>query len=161
MQAMPVTFQPGDVLPRIRLHTRQGREADSWALRQRRSLLILRAGPGACGPDLLEALAESAVELEWLEVSVWVLAEPETVPPAALPERWEVSRDGNAGLAVSGEALRLPAALLADRYGAVYAVWPADGGDGPEPGDILDTVRLMNAECPECGGRLWQDLPGP
>jgi hypothetical protein len=37
--------RPGDALPRLRLRSLDGKNLDSWSLRQRRALLILQCGP--------------------------------------------------------------------------------------------------------------------
>lgn len=144
--------RPGDALPRLRLRSLDGKNLDSWSLRQRRALLILQVRSGAPGAGLLTALADCAQELDWLEVSVWVLSREGFEPGLRLPAGWQASVD-SVNFAVPDLA-----ALLADRYGVVYAAW---AGPDASAADIVQTVRLMSAECPECGGRLWQDLPAP
>ncbi|BCW98158.1 MAG: hypothetical protein KatS3mg024_0985 [Armatimonadota bacterium] len=150
---MPFSLCAGDVLPRLRFRSRDGREMDSWDLRQRRSLLILAVRPEGPSVQLLRELAAGAPELDWFEVSVWVLAADSAACGIPLPASWNVvSCPQPANLPGNGNA-----AVLVDRFGVVYAAWK-------EPdmaaADILQTVSLMAAECPECGGRLWQDLPG-
>jgi hypothetical protein len=150
---VPLSLSAGDVLPRLRFCGRDGRVMDSWELRQRRALLMLTARPGKSSVSLLRELAADAAELDWLEVSVWVLAPDDAAPGILVPPSWNVvSCHEPATLLGDGTA-----ALLVDRYGVVYAVWKEPGGAAA---DILQTVRLMVAECPECGGRLWQDPPG-
>ncbi len=150
---VPLTLCAGDVLPRLRFCGRDGREMDSWDLRQRRALLILAVCPDKPSVSLLRELAADASELDWLEVSVWVLVPDDATLGMLVPPSWNVvSCHEPATLLGDGTA-----ALLVDRYGVVYAVWKEPGATAA---DILQTVRLMVAECPECGGRLWQDPPG-
>jgi hypothetical protein len=150
---VPLTLRAGDVLPRLRLRSQEGQELDSWDLRQRRALLILAARPEEASVSLLRELAAEAAELDWLEVSVWVLTPDDAATAILVPPFWNVV-GCHEPTALLGEHT---AALLVDRYGVVYAAWKDPGGAAA---DILQTVRLMVAECPECGGRLWQDPPG-
>lgn len=46
-------------------------------------------------------------------------------------------------------AYETPAVFVADRFGELRAEWTAGDGRFPSQKDILDTVELINLECPE------------
>lgn len=48
-----------------------------------------------------------------------------------------------------------PAVFVADKFGELYAEWTVGhGGFFPTQEEILDTLELINLECPECGAPI-------
>lgn len=59
--------------------------------------------------------------------------------------------DGGARVG-TGLAADEAAVIVADKFGTVYRVVSTGGGhDLPEPGELLEEIRYLGSQCPECG----------
>lgn len=113
-------------------------------LRQRQALVLcfLHADCRPC-QQLLEDLAEQEEDLRWTDAQVRVvLPEAASVPFPVL-----LDPEGDARSRILGEDGELPTIVLADRYTAVVASFPAPEHDFPSPQEILKTTRLLACDC--------------
>jgi len=101
----------------------------------------------------LRRLADTIVELrEWDAHVVAVAATQEDAVSLAADLPFPVAADAEGGFAartgVAGAGV-----VIADQWGEVHHV--AGGGDGhdlPGPAEIVDWVRFLAIQCPECQG---------
>jgi len=161
MPRAQLTPRIGEQAPHFEAALLEGRTFDSWEARQRIGVLLLLPEPGWTGHESLAArLLPARDDLEWLETQVLIAADGSAespslhIPPHLLlaPSAGPELR-GTLGLPRDGAA-----ALLFDRYGALYAKWHAGSAAEWDIPDQLGTIRLMQSECPECGDRCWADL---
>lgn len=138
----------GQLLPDVTLQ-----EADSgrpWRPGQLRqhAALVLAFVHADCEPctRFLETLAERDGDLRWAETQARAVA-PE---PAEAPLPLLVDADGRARERMLGADGEVPTVLVADRYSAAAASYPAAGHAFPDPDEVVATVRHLAILCPEC-----------
>jgi hypothetical protein len=54
-----------------------------------------------------------------------------------------------------GPAAKIPLVLIVDRYGAAWRSFPSRDHAFPPPQEIVDTLRHLAFQCPECGAPAW------
>lgn len=103
---------------------------------QRRNAVFVSLPDDPSADDYLETLKAAQADIQAEAAVVLVLrrsAEPGSdQPPAPLP---------------------VPSVAVADRWGEIRVLTGGDApGSLPEPGEIVEWLRFLESECPECQG---------
>jgi hypothetical protein len=116
------------------------------SLRQR-SALVLCFMHSDCEAwrDFLAALGELQDEIDWVGAVVRVVLDE--AEPGPLPV---VVDDGEGAARVLGADGQRPTLVVADRYGAAVASFPAGGHAFPSPQQVVAELRHLAMLCPEC-----------
>jgi peroxiredoxin len=145
---------PTGRLPELRLPALSG--GATYALRLGRTSPVLALVHGAgCEPcerfvAELDALAPELREWDARVLVVGPEAPDDDGPPR--DSRFPRLSDPEGRLA-SALAVRAPAVVIADQWGAVHERSPAgDGHHFPAPAEIVDWLRFLAVRCPECEG---------
>lgn len=122
-------LEAGVQVPHFRVRTIDGGDAAYADIWQRKNLLLvlLPAEAGASGDGYRAALDEHLPDLTAHDTAVIV------------------TRDAVAG------APR-PGIIVADRWGEIYFVTGGPPDRLPAPADLVDWLRFMQVQCPECQG---------
>jgi peroxiredoxin len=139
----------GKMLASFALPARDGRMVRAWDYRQRASLVILFLVEGDDrGLGLLRDLAAATPEIRAADGAVVAITADELPAGSDLP--FPVLRDPE-GAAAARQGLTVPAVVLADRFGEIWAAW--DGAEGrplPSADDVLGWLAFVEVQCPEC-----------
>ena len=151
----------GEQIPYFQIRTLDGQTIDPWQFKQRRNLLVYF--PSLDDEPLtavLQDFGDQCEELQWHEATLLVVLQDrheqdqalELLPDACYLRCVDSSGEvrGKFGLDAHTSAV-----VLADRFGAVYASWEARGADVMDVEEIMSTLKLLEAQCPECGGQGW------
>jgi peroxiredoxin len=155
--------RPGQMMPDVSLPDGSGRRVRLSDYRHRRHVVAVFVN-GASEEEyrpFLSALGRHYPEIAEEESEV-LTAVPGTVRDAArigdrlgLPFPVLADMDGEAhrsagSVATNGEPDM--AVFIIDRYGEIYAAFHSGKGDVlPSPETILDWIRYIQSQCPECG----------
>lgn len=155
------------IIPPLTARTSDGRTVQAWDFKQKKSLLIafLHAGCARCDTYLAQVRGRAADLAEREAVALVIFSE---APPASaaesLPPQVVVASDmgGRAQRAYLGEDAFGPAGqerlgvFVADRYGELYAQWPArNEAELPAVGEALIWLAQIQMACEECGVSHW------
>jgi peroxiredoxin len=155
--------KPGRMMPDFSLPAGGGRRVRLSDYRHRRHVVavFVDGAPEESYRPFLEILGRHYAEIAGEEAEV-LSAVPATVRESALfGDRFDLPFPVLADEA--GEAHRAAGAVaidgkpdmavyIIDRYGEIYAAFHAGKGDVlPSPEDILDWIRYIQFQCPECG----------
>jgi len=157
----------GELVPDSTLPSSEGCRTRISDYRGRTNLVIILAGE-VCGLDAKRYLGEVARRYadfadEDAEILVFTVG---TAQDASKVKRElhlplhvfadEQRRVHHALGAHDETGIAVPAVVVADRYGEVFNVWrTAEGGTLPTVDEILDWLRFINLDCPECGVSHW------
>jgi hypothetical protein len=75
------------------------------------------------------------------------------MPHSMCPPSW--TRNARARQRFLGPAGEIPLVLIVDRYGAAWSSFPSRGHAFPPPKEVVDTLRHLAFQCPECGAPAW------
>ncbi len=154
---MPLTAR-GELIPDFRLPSSRGGRVSPWDFKQLRHLVVLfhhGLGCQECRGLLSEVgrrypeLAELRAELLALSpdppAELVTAAEAEALPFPLLSDRGGAVLDA---YLPEGRA-RLPAAVVADRYGALGMVVPGEG-HRLDLAAVIEELAYFQTRCPEC-----------
>ena len=123
-------LQRGDLLPHFAVKTLDGSAMTYSTIWQRKNLLLVTLPVGL---DLPSRAYVSQLNILWQELS-------------SQQSECVVTQDSAPGMPG-------PAALVADRWGEiVHVVAGSDVADLPTPEDLVDWIRYVENQCPECEG---------
>jgi hypothetical protein len=124
-------LQRGDLLPHFAIKTLDGGVMTYSTIWQRKNLVLVIL-PGAA-LNLRSRAYVSQLNILWLELS-------------SQQSECVFTQDSVPGLPG-------PGALIADRWGEiVHVAGGSDVADLPTPEDLLDWIRYVEIQCPECEG---------
>jgi len=147
----------GQMLKPFALPAADDRQVRSWDYQQRRNLVLLLhhgLGCAACRASLRDLAAE-ATRMRATEAVLLAIGpdDPEaTRQLAADLDRSVLLLSDPSGSVATRQGLTVPAVVVTDRFGEIWASWP--GGDEhrlPSPAEVLDWLRYIGVQCPECG----------
>lgn len=143
----------GERLPAARLEAVAGEPVDLQRSRHGTSVLLLPHPDCRECRASVERLGPVAERLRAWGGRLLLVAPPESAASVAEwgPHPVLVDADGRVRAGV-GAAPDEAAMVVADAFGTVYRSASAGAGhDLPEPDDVLEEVRFMGSQCPECG----------
>jgi hypothetical protein len=115
-------------------------------------LVILHGGCEPCA-EYLAAITQRSTEIrEWDgRVVAAVVGSQPSMPEPVRDSVVQVTVDADEQLQQSGAAT--PAVLIADQWGELFMVEGAGTAHAfPEPGEIVEWLRYLAIQCPECQG---------
>jgi len=139
-----------------------GKQVHPWEYRQRNNL-VLFFHHGADCPTCRSTLQDLAANLPALRAEqAVVLAIGPDQPPAAHHPAAELAVSQRllcdpAGHTVLQHGLAVPAIVVADRFGEIWAAW--QGGDAhalPDSEEIVAWLEFIERQCPECDPLAWR-----
>lgn len=138
-------LRAGQLLPDVAFT--DARTSVDWrpsSLRQRAAqvLCFLHDGCAAC-TRIVDDLASRRDDLAWTDAQVRAVLRI----PADLPFPVLLDPHGRARERILGAGGRVPTIVVADRFTAAVASYPAPAHDFPEPEEILTTLRLLACDC--------------
>lgn len=150
---------PGTVLEKDRvlpgtpmIAASSGAEASLRDFRQRAALAVcfLHDRCERCAA-FAQKLAELAGELaESNAIALAVVSESTALDVPVL-----VDTNARARQRFLGPAGEIPLVLIVDRYGAAWSSFPSRGHAFPPLKEVVDTLRHLAFQCPECGAPAW------
>jgi len=157
----------GELLPGIALPSAEGRQVRLSDYRGRSNLVVILAG-GMDDENLLRLLREAArkhsdIAAEEAEVIVILAKDRAGRTPSVVKVDWPfvVLIDGNGHAhrlfnALDAGGTAVPAILIADRFGEIYAEFSSKERQGlPGIDEVLQWLFFINSQCPECGAPEW------
>lgn len=136
-------LERGRVLPGVELPG----PWSAWDARGKKAqvLAFLHAGCDAC-----DAWAREVAEAR---LDARVVAVVERGAPCELPA--VVDERGEARLAFLGPDGEVPTVVVADRYAAAWAAYPAPWHELPSPRELASTLRHADITCSDCAAPGW------
>ncbi len=150
----------GDLLPDIVLGSTDSKPVRPSDFKGRSNLILTLAG--ATGDELLEAIARR--HRDFTEETGLVIAVLRCSPGEAerLKRRngWPflvlADPDGKSHQRLGAERHDATATYVTDRWGEIYLARRTGHGDArPEEDDILEWLKFINLQCPECALEDW------
>ena len=150
----PVISGPasGHMLQPFALRSTEGQEVRLREYRQRRNLVLFFHHGGACAAcrGALQELAGHVREYQGENAIVLAIGpEAEDQQEVALPFPTLIDREARTAMR---HGLAVPALVIADQYGEIWAAWV--GGDGhalPDGAEVLQWLEYIQAQCMSCG----------
>jgi peroxiredoxin len=156
----------GEIFPGFMLSMPDGSPVELERYRGRNNLILIFAGNvlGRAGPTspLLEELVALSAELaaEVAQVLV-VVASRSAVASQGDPGPFPILVDSDAHIhrrvgATDAAGQPAPALFVTDRFREIYATYvSAEGSALPSAKEVMDWLRFINIQCPECGVPEW------
>ncbi len=139
----------------FRLPGADGREVRTTDFRQRRNLVVVFHHGGGCPicVDYLDNLADHVSDLAGEEAVALAVGAEDEAATRALWERLDrrlTCLADPSGNAAGAERLGIPAVIVADRFGQVWAAWSGGASHAlPGPDDVVEWLRFVEMQCPE------------
>lgn len=158
---MPFERAEGRMLRSFTLPGRDGIPVDTFRYRGRQPLIILFHEGVACAAcaDLLRGLAADAGRFEGegaqlLSVSKGSGPNDRTLAEAIAPQ--VLTLFDPEGKASSAQGFGLPALIVTDRHGEIFAYWQADEEQAlPNVDDVYGWLVWIEAQCEACTAINW------
>ena len=155
----------GRMLSSFTLPDCDGRAVSLWNYLQRLNVVLFFHHGANCGHcrDVLHELSANAAA--YRDEEAIVLAIGPDHPPLTRQLANAVAcpfplLSDPAGHAIARQNLDVPALLVSDRFGEIWAAW--DGGNQhllPDGREIKRWLEFVELQCPECGVAEWPPLP--
>ena len=161
---MPFERAEGRLLRSFTLPGPDGQPVDTFRFRGWNSLIILFHEGAACAPcaDLLRGIAADAGRFEQEGARILSISRDEGPADRALAESVAPAvltlfdPDGKANRA---QGFGLPALVITDRYGEIFALWRSDEDQTlPTPDDVYGWLVWIEAQCAACTTINWAKL---
>jgi peroxiredoxin len=153
----------GTIFPPFELLAADGSPAGLELYRGRYNLVVVFAGEelgtGATAP-LLEELAARQEELI-AEMTQLLIVSHVAVASQIDPETFPLLIDADAQVhyrvdAADTAGCPTPAVSVTDRFREIYATYVSSEGSAlPSAEEVIDWLRFINIQCPECGVTEW------
>jgi len=153
----------GDSLPNIAGMTLDGPRIHISDFRGRKNVVLIFSGRQSDGriQELISALAVGYRDIQDENAEVVFVSAggvKQTASARHLP--FPVLLDDNGEMhgaigAIDSNGGESAAVCIADRYGEVYFAVSCSAARCPSAGDILDWLRFIEIQCPECGVSEW------
>ena len=156
----------GEIFPGFMLSMPDGSPVELERYRGRNNLVLIFAGDvlGSAGPTspLLEELVARSAELaaEVAQVLV-VVASRSAVASQSDPGPFPILVDSDAHIhrrvgATDAAGQPAPALFITDGFREIYATYVSpEGSVLPGAKEVMDWLRFINIQCPECGVPEW------
>lgn len=153
----------GTIFPHFELLAADGSPAGLEVYRGRCNLVVVFAGEepgtGATAP-LLEELAARQEELISEMTQVLIVshvAVASQIDPETFPFLIDVDAQVHHRVGAADNAgCPTPAVFVTDRFREIYATYVSSEGSAlPGAEEIIDWLRFINIQCPECGVSEW------
>jgi peroxiredoxin len=161
----PAGERRGEMFPGVTLSVLDGSPVELERYRGRNNLVLIFAGDAlGAGPTsaLLEDLVARSAELAAEVTQVLVVVDSRgAVAPQGDPGPFPILVDSDAHLhrrvgATDAAGQPAPALFVTDRFREIYATYvSAEGSVLPGGKEVMDWLRFINIQCPECGVPEW------
>lgn len=160
METVQPKIAERSLVPPFDLPATRGGRAQLWAFKGLRHLVIflLPHLRGERSTAILKVLARLYEEYSAHNAEVLVISKDnrETLEKvsAELKLPYPLASDVT-GAVTEAYTLETPAVFVIDKYGELYDQAVVDLGTGPDHQRLLDSLHLIELECPECGVATW------
>jgi peroxiredoxin len=155
-------IKPRDMIPIFQLMSVEGQPVNIWTYKGRKNIVIVFLTKDLSPPylEFLRSITNLYPRYEEEDAVVLVIVKGSLNDAITfyhnLKPPFPILYDD--GRVTSQFTNQLPAVFVADRFGEVRGVWITDPEQNfPTHKEILDTLDLINLECPECGAPVeWE-----
>jgi len=161
---MPFERAEGRFMRSFTLPGLDGQPVDMFRFRGWQPLIVLFHEGAACAPcaELLHGLAADAgrIEAEGAQiVSVSAGAGPQDRALAEALRPHVLTLFDTEGIASRAQGFGLPALIITDRYGEIFAFWRPDAAQAlPDVEDVYGWLEWIEAQCQACTTVNWAKL---
>ncbi|MFN8377713.1 MAG: TlpA disulfide reductase family protein [Anaerolineae bacterium] len=158
---MPFERAEGRMMRAFTLPGLDGTPVDTFRFRGRQPLIVLFHAGAACAPcaDLLQDLAANAARIEAEGAQIVSVSVGNGVDDRALAEALAphvLTLFDSEGKASRLQGFNLPALIITDRYGEIFAYWQADTDQAlPDVDDVYGWLVWIEAQCATCTTINW------